>query len=241
MSSLSSLSSEDASNNQNDENSQMYKAAEAGDLERVKTQVQQVQTQCNSNELLEKSLKEALNTAISYRHSAVVSYLLDHGAKLDPSHIVPNVELVRWFLSHGADPNVRGRWNELPITVACCCSTPEVVDLLIAHGASLHHSDVLHLVAEDEECRPQAITMMSHLLDLGMDVNELSHIEYPEGRGRGYFTPLHAAVVFDFTEAVVLLIERGADPEIRNTLGETPLDNAIKYGNRDTIEALRKH
>ena len=44
-------------------------------------------------------------------------------------------------------------WHELPITLACGSSTPEVVNLLLAYGASLHHSDALHIVAEDQEHR----------------------------------------------------------------------------------------
>lgn len=136
---------------------------------------------------------------------------------------------------------MRGRWNEAPITVACCCSTREVVDLLLAHGASLHHSDALHLVAEDEEHRPESVRMMSHLLGLGMDANEISHTEYPEGRARGFFTPLHAAAGADFAEAMTFLLKRGADREIKNTLGVTPLEHAIDCGNEAAIEALRKH
>lgn len=122
--------------------------------------------------------------------------------------------------------------------MACGSSTPEVVDLLLAHGASLHHSNALHIVAEDDEIRLQSLTMISHLLDLGMDVNELSHDMYPESRGLGDYTPLHAAAGSDFAEAIILLLQRGADPEIKNTLGKTSMDWAIECGNAAAIEAL---
>ena len=154
---------------------------------------------------------------------------------------MPNAAFVRWLLAHGADPNKRGYWNEQPITVACGYSTPEVVDFLLAHGASLYHSDALRIVAEDDEHRPQSLIMLSHLLDLGMDVNEMSHIEYPEERGLGFYTPLHAAIAADFADAVRLLMERGANWEIKNTLGKTLLEHAIEYRNEDVINAIMQN
>lgn len=84
---------------------------------------------------------------------------------------------MRWFLSHGADPNVRGRWDVVLVTIVCYYSTLEVVDLLVSHGASLYRSNALHLVAEDEERWPRSVKIMSDPLDLGMDVNETSHYE----------------------------------------------------------------
>ncbi|MCJ1405872.1 hypothetical protein MMC11_009102 [Xylographa trunciseda] len=269
----------------NDEESlQVCRAAETGDLEGVKVHVQQIRAQSDTTELLENSLKLALLAAICQKHPAIVSYLLDNGAKLNRKHVycavtddtptelfqvlldhgwdineqtdhgspalkqvlyffsrmVRNVELVRWFLAHGADPNIRGSWNELPITVACCNSTPEVVDLLIAHGASLHHSDALHLLAEDEDHSPQSIRMMSHLIDLGMDVNEISHTNR-EHRRLPYHTPLHSAVEFEFVEAITFLLAKGADPDIRDTSGRTPLECAIKYDDKVSIEAFEKY
>jgi ankyrin repeat protein len=83
--------------------------------------------------------------------------------------------------------------------------------------------------------------VLSHLLDLGMDINEMSDMGLPAGRSRGLFTPLHAAAGADFVDAIVLLLKRGANPDIRSTFGETPLDLAVRRGNEAAIRALKKN
>jgi ankyrin repeat protein len=130
-----------------------------------------------------------------------------------PRNVISNATLVRWLLAHGADPNKKGYRFGLPIAVACSSSTPEVVDLLLANGAT-RCSYCLHVAADcsvdsDGEFHPQCLIMLSHLLDLGMDINELSDMEFPLGRGHGLFTPLHAAVIFDSAQAINLLLKRG--------------------------------
>ncbi|MCJ1475725.1 hypothetical protein MMC13_004388 [Lambiella insularis] len=262
----------------NNERSPLYKAAKSGSLSAVKAHMQQLRDRYRDLVSFESSLVDGLDAAIIYKHFFIVSYLLDHGAKLNPwlvgsaadedtplrvfedflnhgwdinkpiangspvlRYVMPNPTLVRWFLSHGADPNKRGYWGESPLRVACCSSTPEVVDLLLASGASLHHSSALHFAAEDAEHRPQSLTMLSHLLDLGVDVNELSDCDYPESRDYGFYTPLHAAVGADFAEAIRLLLKRGADREIRSSVGETPLEKALDIGHEAAVEALRQY
>ena len=141
--------------------------------------------------------------------------------------------------AHEADPNKRGHWNELPITLACASSTPEVVDLLLASGASLRNY-CLHAAAKrnEEKFQPQALAVLSHLLDLGMDINEMSDMGLTAGRGHGFFTPLHAAAAAD---SILLLLKRGANPDIRSTLGELPLDLSVRRGNEAAIRALKEN
>jgi ankyrin repeat protein len=157
-------------------------------------------------------------------------------------YVIRNANLVRWLLEHGADPNKEGFWREVPITLACTCSIPEVVDLLLAHGGSLH-SYCLHVAARvhEPEVRPQSLTMLSHLLDLGMDVNEKSDMGLPSTRSQGFITPLHAAAGSDFADAVRLLLNRGANREIKSSTGETPLERAIRTGSEAAVKALKEN
>ncbi len=145
-------------------------------------------------------------------------------------HIVGNEKLTRWFLAHGANPNIYGKPGSTILDVAAANSTPTVVDLLLAHGAGLEDSDALHSAAGEREKRPGRVEMMSHLLRLGMDVNALGRREYPAGRRIGRGTPLQAAVAPQERDRFGFLLGQGADKEIKNTLGETPLEYATERG-----------
>lgn len=106
---MSSHTSEASNNAHNHENPQLYKAITAGDLEAVKVLVQQVQAQDDATELFERSLQEGLNAAICSKHASIVSYLLDHGAKLDEWYVGVAVtsdapaKVYQAFLDHGWD------------------------------------------------------------------------------------------------------------------------------------------
>lgn len=79
------------------------------------------------------------------------------------------------------------------------------------------------------------------LIDGGMDVNAHLSQNYasPFGKEEEFSTPLHAAVVCtNKPEATELLIQFGADPNIQNELGATPLHIAVKYRNEAVIAAL---
>ena len=65
-------------------------------------------------------------------------------------------------------------------------------------------------------------------MDAGADVNAKDEDEN---------TPLHRAAYYGHKEIVVLLIAKGADVNVKNDVGYTPLD-----GNHpDTADLLRKH
>ncbi len=69
------------------------------------------------------------------------------------------------------------------------------------------------------------------LLDSGVDVN---------GRTSDSSYALNRAAVFNKAEIVRILLERGADPNVQNSEGDTPLICATKYagGQAETVNAL---
>jgi ankyrin repeat protein len=54
-------------------------------------------------------------------------------------------------------------------------------------------------------------------------------------------TPLHVAASWGRTEVVALLLARGADANIRNRAGVSPLRAAIANGHKETGDLLRHH
>jgi len=54
-------------------------------------------------------------------------------------------------------------------------------------------------------------------------------------------TPLHVAAEYGYSEIVEVLLEHGADPNIRDKYGETPLHVAAAFGNSKVVEVLLEH
>ena len=79
----------------------------------------------------------------------------------------------------------------------------------------------------EREKRPGRVEMAVYLLDLGLNINALGRRDYPPSRRIGRGTPLHAAVTSQQVDRIEFLLKRGAGMEVRNTLGQTPLEYAV--------------
>ena len=98
-------------------------------------------------------------------------------------------------------------------------SSITVFDLLLAHGAKLENSRPLHAAVESVNEEMERFPMMAHLLDLGVDINGTDF-------ARRLATPLHHAVHAFKIERARFLLERGADPHIKNYYGHSALEIA---------------
>ena len=145
-------------------------------------------------------------------------------------HRVRSEDLSSWFLSHGADPNACGKPGSTLFDVVAASSNPEAFDVFIAHGARLEDSHALLSSTGERENRPGRVKKMAHLLDLSMDINAIGRRGYPPSRRIGRGTPLHTAVGARAIDRIEFLPERGGDMEVRNTLGQTPMEHAIAKG-----------
>ena len=162
---------------------------------------------------------------------AIFEVLLKHG--MDPNmkfveretvllSVMHNEEIVRLLLAHGADPSIappyssqydlRTPWPKKPLNCAARKST-ELFDLLIAHGAKLEESLPLHgAVWGDADDGGERIPMMKHILELGVDINQLDEVRSMRARG----TALHHAVILKRTKTVEFLLDNGADPRVES-------------------------
>jgi ankyrin repeat protein len=116
--------------------------------------------------------------------------------------------VLRWLLSHGADPNTLserrpGRECHTPLAEAAEMSTSEAVHLLVSRGA------------EDPEAIFYAIGLCNQdngtstlqaLIDHGVDINYHSEL---------WGTPLYQAVRVMDEEKMRLLLAHGADPHVK--------------------------
>ena len=153
-------------------------------------------------------------------------------------HVLGNERVTRWFLENGANANF-GKIGSTLLDVAAANATTQVFDLLVAHGARIEESDALHSAAGERENKPGRVDMMTHLLGMGFNVNAIGRRDYPPGRKIGRGTPLHAAMAPQQTERIDLLLRHGADTEVKNTLGQTPLEYTVEKGFRRSENFLR--
>lgn len=134
------------------------------------------------------------------------------------------VEIVRFLLENKADPNPKGLMRT-PLTVAISKNNYEIFDLLLASKADVNLAGTfgygpLHSAVHNEDGR-----FIDRLLALGANPNIMTPrkqtplLEWPNGY------------------AAQRLIDAGADVNLANSDGDTPLMNAAG-GTPDAVRAL---
>lgn len=134
---------------------------------------------------------------------------------------------MRWFLEHGADPNIHGSKGECPLDVASSSLSLNAVELLLQYGAKIENSNALHAAAGARREDPRFILMMGYLLDRGADINALEYqanLEPFQQKMRrnptvALGTALHEAACRGHKDRIQFLLDRGADPTILDTHG----------------------
>lgn len=113
----------------------------------------------------------------------------------------------------------------------------EIMSILISAGADLSgalHSAIFNAVTD----------VTDFLISAGADVNEGISVEFIRGEPIEGATPLHfaaAATAGVNMGAVEALLEAGADPNIQDSTGRTPLDWAESEGKTSLAELLRRY
>lgn len=103
--------------------------------------------------------------------------------------------------------------EEPPLQLATQNNSPELIRLLIDNGANVAAADSKPLINAIQK------RMDLEILDLLIKAGARLNAKTPGGN-----TALHVAVLLKNTDAVRFLLERGADFEIKNLDGKTPLD-----------------
>jgi ankyrin repeat protein len=181
-----------------------------------------------------------------------VRALLEHGANPDDpaagrspliqAITLPNgkamrcsLPIVHLLLDHGADPNRADPGiGSLPLLAAFANGDVECALALRDAGAPADSRDsgghtILHS-AVGAAARSGDMTILDTAIRWGIDKND---------RAEDGYTALHEAVRVQSVEVIQALLNRGADPCIKNKIGQTPLAMAINlHRNRAIINAL---
>ena len=208
-------------------------------------------------------LKSPLVAALSRNHFRVAELLVERGAHVnvrgDPPlcHAIQfsddiRVNVVRFLFRHGAHVNAKPSrgirdkkmdWlpqpiedarHRPPLNVAADMGCPEVVRILLEHGADIYRRDdngcvPLHLVSTStrKPCKNDTERyIVAQLL-----VERYTDVDIKDVDGA---TPLHYACYHGQPEIVKLLLDHGASPLTENFQGRNSL-HELPRGNCDTI------
>ncbi|MCJ1247881.1 hypothetical protein MMC30_005096 [Trapelia coarctata] len=154
-----------------------------------------------------------------------------------------NLELVKWFLSHGATLDLEPTefTCRTPLTLAVGCASLEIVKLLIAHGAKVDRGNLLHEIVESNH--PGRLDILAYLIRQGADIDQIEEASNyrlfdVKKKVFGIGTALHNAVKHNKLAIAVALLNHGAERCIDDTEGRTPLDWADDLKRKRMIRLL---
>jgi ankyrin repeat protein len=174
------------------------------------------------------------------------------------------LEIVRLLLDHGADPNSEHGW---PLQTAAAAGHEEVVKLLLEHGADVNknttNSNFLAGTALQAAVEAGKVEMVALLLSSGADVNlgagDLAPPIYAATEkaeseivkllvshraelnilgGAEQSVPLIGAAMYMHKADLKVLVDAGADVNMADVDGDTPLIIAAVCGEADSVEFL---
>ena len=155
------------------------------------------------------------------------------------SAVLNDQDLLTWFLAHGGSPNAVGTGYRTGLDLAGRISAPNVIEQLLQYGGTINCTNALHMaVRAPKSGRYQVI---EYLLKAGVDINAIEYAgteRFSWHAERGVGTALHSAARYGRKKMVHFLLEKGADPEVRDTLGRTPAEFAKEAGYPELVPIL---
>ena len=176
---------------------------------------------------IDKRRKSPLQAAVERKNLEMVAFLLDRGADLvgrgsdypvlfvAATHVY-SAEMTDLLLRRGANPNATDRDGCTPLFGVASSVNVDVLETLIRGGADVNFRDQngstpLHSAVSMPDPEGRAI----HVL-----VKHGARLDTQDSLGR---TPLHIAMGRTNADAAMTLLDLGADPEIADNEGRTPV------------------
>jgi ankyrin repeat protein len=193
--------------------------------------------------------------AATYNHLEILRLLLDHGARINSESLWQALhynqpKVASLLLDRGADPNLSDDRGGIPLLYVAESGSLDLARLLLDHRADVNASDGWGWAALHYATASGHQEMTSLLLARGAKISAkmksdvplrqnrmLSEIKGFQG-GAEAWTPLHFAVARGDRAMVELLLQQGADVNVKDGGGLTPLQLAQKSQSKDIEQLL---
>jgi len=164
----------------------------------------------------------------------VVQLLVARGAEIPALHLVAyigDMEKVKTLVEQGADVNTPAMYDTTALHAAANGGNKDVVEFLISKGARVDARDTFGLPPLYYAALHNNEEITDLLLDKGTDI-DAKHYDYT----LLYYAIFH--VGDQAKDAIKLLIKKGANVNVKDRGGFTPLIYAIWLNYRDVVELL---
>ncbi|XP_047033937.1 L-asparaginase 1-like isoform X2 [Helicoverpa zea] len=221
-------------------------------------------TNLSSMSIQDQSLKEALGLSLNIQSPKkltevaenVFSSLLLYGIKQGDEGIV------RKMLEMGADVNAEDSEGKTPLHEAILYGKHDMVECLLKNGANVHFKTrtgecplITAIIREDLNMISTLIKCGAHLaiadkyaieeiMNSAVRSGSVAKLESLRVAGAKFDvldelkqSPLHKAVLCNRPEAAAYLLKHGADKDLKDILGHTPADYAVRL-NRSSMMPL---
>lgn len=152
---------------------------------------------------------------------------------------------LRLLCEHGVDINaeVEGESHQTALHLSVSYAAPSAVQILTSYGADVNAVDSNGMTPLHMAAGISHKDIVANLIKQGADINM--------GVKNSGNTPLHMAVVAmamktsktleDDIRCISELLERGAEPDVVNNAGMTPLQEACSMGNKEIVDLLLRY
>lgn len=158
--------------------------------------------------------------------------------------VISDIELCRWFLDRGANPNALYRkddYCDTPTSWAVRHASIETIQLLLNHHASVEQGHLLHHAVKRETLdRNEVVSLILEKRPALNDIQfKLRHFPSEYYLKYDLGTPLYYAARKGHLDTVRLLLEHGANPFIKSSFGWLPIDAARRQKRKEVHSYLR--
>lgn len=221
----------------------LHIAVEEGDIDTLRAALESGKFDVDGEDATSRT---PLYLAALHGNTEAARLLLEHGA--DINHVAiqkgpetalhmaagaGHLDVVKLLVSRGADINCRTRFGSTPLCDAAWNSQISVLEWLVANGADVKVVTDNGVTPLSYSYRPEGYSDVIRILAAaGADVNHM---------GPGDLTALHSAVGENNKKAVMVLLEKGVDPNPPSDVRLSPLALAEKKGFKEIADILREH
>lgn len=187
----------------------------------------------------DKNRTEILDLATHMGDLALIKTIQNHfnsklsNGLLETAIIHSQPECIQYFVDNGVDAHERNKDNKTPLMIAAAEGNIEICELLIGLGAKFEDGDAQVVLFEAAETGNLTARIFDFLKQHGSNING--------AKSNSGKTALMIAAENGHEEVCRLLIEKGADVNISDQLGDSALSIAASNGLSNVCARLIKH